>query len=129
MPRLHLVADIARDIGIGEAAGFLGHARVEDDLEQQVAKLSAQIVHVAAFDRIGDLIRFLDCIRRNDREILRRVPFAPGLRIAQACHDGEESVGLLGHGQDLPPRGSNRKGSSGGFHGKNVSVIIHIMLN
>ena len=78
---------------------------------------------------LGDLIRFLDRIRRDGREILRRVPFAPGLRIAQACHDGEESVGLLGHEQDLPPRGSNRKGYPSRIHGVNASAIIHIMLN
>ncbi len=44
----HLVADGARDVGEGEAAGLLGHAGVIDDLEQQIAQFVGQRVEVAA---------------------------------------------------------------------------------
>ena len=38
----HLVGDGSRDVGEAELAGFLGHACVIDDLEQQVAEFVRQ---------------------------------------------------------------------------------------
>ena len=57
-----------------EQAGFLGHARVKHDLEQQIAEFVLEIGHVAALDRVGDLIGFLDRVRRDRRESLRAYP-------------------------------------------------------
>ena len=68
------------DIAEGEFAGFLGHVRVVDDLQQQVAELVAQIVQVAARDGVGDLVGFLDRVGRDGRKILLDVPGAAGLR-------------------------------------------------
>ena len=55
-------------------AGFLGHLRVEHDLELEIAELVGQRVHVAAGDRVGDLIGFLDRVGRDGREALHADP-------------------------------------------------------
>ena len=57
-----------------EMSGFLGHARMEDHLQQEVAKFVAQIGDVAAFDRIDDFIGLLDRIGRDRRESSVRDP-------------------------------------------------------
>ena len=72
----HLVGDRLGDAVEIEQPGFLGHARVKDDLEQQVAQLVLKRRHVAALDRVGDLVGFLDRIGRDGREILLEVPRA-----------------------------------------------------
>ena len=43
-----------------EFALLAGHLRVKNHLEKQVAQLIFQIMHVHAFDRVGDFIGFLD---------------------------------------------------------------------
>ena len=43
-----------------EQPRLLRHAGVKDDLQQQIAELVAQIRDLAALDRVGDLIGFLD---------------------------------------------------------------------
>ena len=88
----HLVGDRRGDVGEIEQPGLLGHARVKDDLKQQVAELVLERRHVAARDRIGDLVRLLDRIGRDRREILLAVPRAAALRVAQPRHDREQSV-------------------------------------
>src|SRR3546814_2146535 len=65
---------------------------VKDDLEQQVAKLVADRRGIAAGDRVRDLIGFLDRIGRDRREILRQIPFAAAVGIAQLSHDREQTV-------------------------------------
>ena len=61
-----------------------------NDLEQEVAKLVLQRIKVVARDRIGDLVSFLDRVRRDGREGLLDVPRAARVLVAQARHDGEE---------------------------------------
>ena len=73
-------------------AGFLGHLRVEDDLQLQVAELVGERVHVVARDRVRDLIGFFDRVGRDRREGLHRVPFATARRIAQAAHDFAQAL-------------------------------------
>ena len=67
--RLHHVAEIERAL-------LLGHAGVEHDLQQQVAQFVAQVVEIAALDRVGDLVGFLDRVGRDGREVLLQVPRA-----------------------------------------------------
>ena len=55
-------------------AFLLRHLRVEDDLQQEVAELILQVVEIAALDRVGDLVGFLDRVGRDRREILLRGP-------------------------------------------------------
>jgi hypothetical protein len=71
---------------------------VEHDLEQQVAELVLQVVQVAALDGVGDFIGFLDRVGSDGDEGLDGVPFATGIRIAEAGHDLDQAVNLLqGH--------------------------------
>ena len=63
-----------------EMAGFLGHLRMEHDLELEIAELVGERVHVVARDRVGDLIGFLDRVGRDGREGLDAVPFAAAAR-------------------------------------------------
>ena len=58
-----LVGDRLDHVAEGERAVLLGHAGVEDDLEQEIAELVAQVGEVAARDRVGDLVGFLDACR------------------------------------------------------------------
>ena len=88
----HLVADRSDDVGEGERALLLRHARMEHHLQQQVAQLVLQVAQVAAVDRIGDLVGLFDRVRRDAGEVLFDIPGATALRIAQARHDGEQAV-------------------------------------
>ena len=70
-----------------ERALLLRHAGVERHLEQQIAELLAQIVEVAARNRVGDLIGLFECVGRNGREILFDIPRTAGAGRAQRRHD------------------------------------------
>ena len=70
----HLGRDRRDDIAESEQPAFLGHARVEHDLEQQIAELVLQRRPVLVLDRARDLIGFLDRVGRDGREILLDVP-------------------------------------------------------
>ena len=92
----HLVADGVDNVGKAEVAGFLGHACMEHDLQQQVAQFVAQIRIVAPVYRIGHFVGFLDRVRRDRGEILLHVPRTAGLRIAQCRHDAQQVVDSVG---------------------------------
>ncbi len=77
-------------------AGFLGHAGVEDHLEQQVSQFIPQILQVAALNGIGDLIGFFDRVGRYGAEVLLDIPGAAGLRVPEASHDREKAAQLFG---------------------------------
>ena len=62
MPANHLVRERVDHVGDGKLAAFGGQLRVEDDLEEQVAELLAQLRVVAAFDRVDDFVGLLDQI-------------------------------------------------------------------
>ena len=104
VPADHLGGDGLDDVAEGEYSGLLGHARVVDHLQKQVAELVAQIVEIAALDRVGHLIGFLDRVRRDGREILFEVPGTAGHRRPQRGHDLDQAVNILGgcHGDSLP---------------------------
>ena len=100
MATFHLVGDRRGDIVKAEQAGLLGHPGVKGDLQQEVAELVFQRRHVAALDRVGDLVGFLDGIGRDGREILLDIPRAAAFGIAQPRHDREQPVdraGRFGH--------------------------------
>ena len=75
-----------------EAAGLLRHLRVVDDLQQQVAELALELRHVAAPDRIGDLVGLLDRVGRDRGEVLLEVPGAAAVRVAQPRHHREQAL-------------------------------------
>ena len=61
-----------------EGALFLGDARVINDLQQKIAKLVLEISQIVARDRIGNLVGFLDRVRRDRFEGLLKIPRATG---------------------------------------------------
>ena len=74
MPPDHLGGDGIDHVGEGEASVFLGHARVIDDLQQEIAELILQRVEIVPRDGIGDLVGFLDSVWRDGREALLAIP-------------------------------------------------------
>ena len=91
-----LARDALDDVAEIERAGLLGHPGMEHDLEQQVAELVLQVEKIAARDRLGDLIGFLDRVGRDGREILLEVPRAARARRAQRRHDREQARDVAG---------------------------------
>src|SRR3989304_2009341 len=87
MPANELFSKRLDDVAEIESAFLFGHARVEHDLEQEVAELVLEVVAVAARNRVGNLIGFLDGVGRDGREGLLEVPGASGARRAQPRHD------------------------------------------
>src|SRR3546814_7329045 len=83
---------------------------MEDDLEEQIAEFVLEIGHVTACDRVGDLIGFLDRVRRDRLEGLDIIPFAARLRVAQPGHDPDEAIdhrrGRFGEGERSEERTS-----------------------
>jgi hypothetical protein len=78
-------------VGEFERALLLGHAGMKDDLQEQVSELVAQILQIAARNRVGHLEGFLDGVGCDGREVLFKVPWAPGLRGAQRLHDLDQA--------------------------------------
>ena len=112
----HLDADRLHHVREGEGALLLGHAGVEDHLQQQVAQLLPQIGKIAPLDRVGDFIGFLDGVGRDRAEILRQIPRAARAGRPERGHDldqaGDVAGGLHGARIALPPR--DRQPRAGG---------------
>ena len=79
-----------------EQSRLLGHAGVEDDLQQKVAEFLAKVLGLAALDRVGDLVGFLDRIGGDRGEGLLDVPGTAGLRVAQRGHDLDQAMNVAG---------------------------------
>ncbi len=90
MPTHELVADGAHDAFEVEVPGLLGHLRMEDHLQQQVAEFVAQRLEVAAPDRVIDLVGFFDRVRGDRRKGLLDIPRTAALRVAQLRHDPDQ---------------------------------------
>jgi hypothetical protein len=71
-------------------------------LQEQIAEFVAEIVEVAARDRLGDLIGFLDGVGGDARKILLEVPRAAGAGRAQRRHDIEQTLDVAGRGHGTP---------------------------
>ena len=50
---------------------------MEDDLQQQIAELGAQLAVVPRIDRLDDLVRFLDRVRLDRGVRLLAIPWTP----------------------------------------------------
>jgi hypothetical protein len=87
----HLVGQRGGHVVEVEGALLLGHAGVEHDLEEEVAQFLAQRAKIAAGNRVGHLVGFLDRVRRDGREVLLHVPGASGLRIPELGHDRQQT--------------------------------------
>ena len=78
----------------GELSGLPGHGRVEHHLEQHVAQLLLQVVHVHAVDGVGSLIGLLQHILPDGPVGLRHIPgAAPGG--PEQVHDPEQVIHLI----------------------------------
>ncbi|MGY4437162.1 hypothetical protein ACVWWO_009639 [Bradyrhizobium sp. F1.13.1] len=124
----HFSRDGLDDIAKSKGVLLRRHLGVEDDLEQQVAELLAEIVEIAAADGLDYLIGFLNRIGRDGRKILLEVPGAAGHRRAQRRHDLDQAGNVAGRGHcgavswlsSLMPKASPRSQRStaeqGDFH-------------
>ena len=70
----HFRRDRLDDVAESECTLLLGHARVIDDLQQEIAQLVLQIGKIVARDGVGDLVGFLDGVGRDGREGLLADP-------------------------------------------------------
>ena len=70
------------------------HLGVEQDLQQQVAKLAGQLLPVAIVDRLQNLICFLDRLWFDGVEGLLAVPRA-AVRTAKTGHDCDRALETL----------------------------------
>ena len=91
MPPDHFSRHGLDHVAEGERVLLLGHAGVIDDLQQEIAEFVPEIVEIAAADRVGDLIGFLDGVGRDRRKILLEVPGAAGDGRAQRRHDLDQA--------------------------------------
>ena len=101
MPALQLVADRRGDGVEIELTALARHLRMKHHLEQQIPQLVLEVRHVAAIDRIGDLVSLFDRVGRDAGEILLDVPRTARRGIAQARHDREQPLqphGGVAHG-------------------------------
>ena len=87
----HLVGDGLNHIAKIERLELLGHASVEDDLQQKIAEFLTQIVDVVALDGIDHFERLLERVRRDGFEILLQIPGAARYRRPQGSHDIEQA--------------------------------------
>ena len=74
MPADHFAGDGLDHVAERERALLLRHAGVIDDLQQEIAELVAEIVEIAARNGLGDLIGFLDGVRRDRSQNSARGP-------------------------------------------------------
>src|SRR6266540_1541767 len=79
--------DRLHDIAEGKCTFLLGHAGMKHHLQKKISKLIAQIVEVAARDRVGNLVGLFESIWRDCFERLRQIPWTTMVRGAQHSHD------------------------------------------
>src|SRR5581483_3098711 len=103
MPPHKLFRDCLHHVAEAEAALFLSQARVVHDLQQQVAEFLAQVLEIAALNRIGNLVGLLDGVARNAAEVLLQIPGAAGFRRPQRGHDLDEAGNIAGRRHDRDP--------------------------
>src|SRR5213080_1543969 len=97
----HLPCDRFDYVAKGKRVLFFRHARVIDDLQQEIAEFLAEVIEIAARDRIGDLIGLLDGVGHNRRKVLLEVPRTARYRRAQRRHDLNEAGNIAGRGHGI----------------------------
>jgi len=117
--RLHHAAEVERAL-------FLGHARMENDLQQQVAEFVAQVDQVVARDRVGDLISLLQRIGCDRLEILLQIPGAARYRRAQRGHDLQQAGNVAGwlHAANLVAAEAKPKGMAQIVHNTDTTGCL-----
>lgn len=90
VPPYELVDDGHHDIVRTERAAGAGELAKEHHLEEQIAELLAQLIHVAAVDGVHDLARLLDDVAPDRLEGLLAVPGAT-LGRQQSLHELDQA--------------------------------------
>ena len=81
-----LAIEAGNHIRDGEVTRLVGHLRIKEDLEQEVAQLLAKVGPMAPLDRVEDLVGFLERIFPYGVEALLAIPGA-STGTAQPGHD------------------------------------------
>jgi hypothetical protein len=92
MTPFHLVRYGQRNILESKETRFLCDAGMKHDLKKKIAELVLERGGIAARNRVGHLVGFLDRVGRDRRKILLTIPWTATLRVAQPRHDGEQTV-------------------------------------
>ena len=72
----HFIADTGDHVGEVECIGFACHVGMKKDLKEEVAQFLGQFLGGLGFDRIEDLIGFLDQVGAEARVCLLAIPRA-----------------------------------------------------
>ena len=118
-------------VGKIERALLLRHAGVEHDLEQEIPELVAQVVEIAARNRVGDIVGLLDGVGGDGVEALLQVPRAAGAWRAQSRHDFDEpsDVARRSHRKiDVEPDTGVMAGHSASEDARVVVPATHVFL-
>ena len=119
----HFGIDRGQDVGNVKRSGFAGHLTVENDLQSEIAQFITQVAHVAALNRVCDLVSLFDRVGDDRREVLFDIPRTAGFRVTQLRHNLcqlYETFSSLAH---------SRKSSSASRVTHNSNRIINIMGN
>src|SRR5271154_4444782 len=105
MPTDQLGGDRLDHVAEFEAALLFRHTGVEDDLQQEIAEFVAQIREIAALDRVGDFIGFLEREGDDRGEGLFEVPRTAGPTGPQRRHDFDQASNFARrlHFKKAPP--------------------------
>ncbi len=97
----HLSCDRLDHVAEGKGVLLFRHAGVIDDLQQEIAQFLAEVIEIAARDRVRYLIGLLDRVGRDRRKVLLEVPRTTGHRRAQRRHDLNEAGNIAGRGHGV----------------------------
>src|SRR5215217_3081324 len=97
----HFSCDRLDHVAEGEGVLLFRHAGVIDDLQQEIAQFLTEVIEIAARDRVGHLVGFLDRVGRDRRKILLEVPRTARYRRAQRRHDLNEAGNIAGRGHGI----------------------------
>jgi hypothetical protein len=79
-----------------ELLRLLRHPGVKHDLQQEIAKLVAQVGKIATLDGVRNLIGLFDGVRGNGGEVLLQIPRTTRTRRAERRHDLDQAGDVAG---------------------------------
>src|SRR5450432_2869853 len=86
VPVHELAGEAIQDFVDRECALVLGHLGIEQNLEEQIAKLARKLIPITIVDGFQNFVGFLKSVRFDRIEGLFPVPWAPA-GTTQPCHD------------------------------------------
>ena len=98
MPPDHLARDRLDYIAERERVFLFSHAGMKHHLQQEVAEFLPEIIEVTAGDGVSNFIGLLDCVGRDRREILLKVPRATSAGRPKRRHDLEQARNIARRG-------------------------------